>query len=93
MPKDNIADLQKQMATGSKKAYGRDQVAGLMKSIDRTSELRKKIDAADKQYKQNAYGHTALGGNYDPQGFAAYKENENTYQYNRRQAAAKAKKK
>jgi hypothetical protein len=90
MPKGNMnaAQLQREMAMGAKKAYARDQVVGIMKGFDRLSAQRKEIDAKDKHYKQNAYGHTALGGNYDKQGFAAFKENESTYQYNRKKAAA-----
>jgi hypothetical protein len=68
--------LQDEMSYGSDKAY-------INNAFTKAERMQRLVDAADKHYKQNAYGHTALGGNYDPSGFAAYKEEQATAKYNR----------
>lgn len=79
--------LQDDMSYGSDKAY-------INNAFTKAERMQRLVDAADKHYKQNAYGHTALGGNYDPSGFAAYKEEQATAKYNRQKqedAVTKAK--
>ena len=68
--------LQNEMSYGSDKAY-------LNNALNKLERMQRQVDEADKNYKQNAYGHTALGGNYDPQGFAAFKEEQATAKYNK----------